>query len=163
MMMHHRQGVPKCKSQNFQLAVSQNWLLYQTKSLQKELGFFPTPSCIYGYQSHAQAPNSNLSLSDESDKHNLLPNILLQLTPAKQSYIPENPNRYKQLPFIKLFHLLASLLPTNLHPTVRSNLCFPLLKKLLRKYPLRLRTDGDSLSFNEQPKYSSIQIINQNT
>ena len=28
------------KSQNFKVAVSQNWLLYQTKSLQKELGFF---------------------------------------------------------------------------------------------------------------------------
>ena len=28
------------KSQNFKVVVSQNWLLYQTKSLQKELGFF---------------------------------------------------------------------------------------------------------------------------
>ena len=28
------------KSQNFKVGVSQNWLLYQTKSLQKELGFF---------------------------------------------------------------------------------------------------------------------------
>ena len=28
------------KIQNFKVGVSQNWLLYQTKSLQKELGFF---------------------------------------------------------------------------------------------------------------------------
>ena len=28
------------QSQNFKVTVSQSWLLYQTKSLQKELGFF---------------------------------------------------------------------------------------------------------------------------
>ena len=35
-----RRVFQNAKSQNFKVAVSQNWLLYQTKSLQKELGFF---------------------------------------------------------------------------------------------------------------------------
>ena len=39
-MSTHTRVFQNAKSQNFKVAVSQNWLLYQTKSLQKELGFF---------------------------------------------------------------------------------------------------------------------------